>query len=520
MRKLFIILIYAIHIGSLYATSDSAPLNYDRETYQQEFISAVHHAITTPSQSSSKKEKLVLLFSIGSSVLGTMPFFTLGYNLTPDNKAEGITLGIISMIPVVIMGAKFTNYILQQIGYALCGKIPPEEQKIKKVQHCSLKILDGVWNVVVTGIGAVSAGPLTYLNHIFWYPRIGLWSLVFDIPTFYVKMIADIWAMKSLVSQAYYILKTYCCPSIQCNPCINYSSFIHRELDKKLDHAEKVISSLNQNQIQELLIDCDISITDDPATVLLKIKRLICPDQYLRRVEVHTTSKVRYVFQVIGGVLGAFSMAAVEPLAEQGVRETFNALGISNDLVVEPIAWLATISAGSLMSLATADSFGKLYDMLTSVPKWCKKRFRRQEPTLLEDNVTEDRNDKRNKLIKILTSRQSIATIATIFGAAASVPNAALSYNYLGVETDYARFALASAIIAPLATYFWAIDEFFLSIKGYFDPKTPLLIKLSVIRKLINTMTDRHILALYSSLDSSESDTVATIRGDRVYGTN
>lgn len=429
------------------------------------------------------------------------------------------------MAPVVIMGTKFTDFILHELENKICSTPPEEFRRILKASACPKKFGNGVWSFTVSAVGAVSAGPLTYLNHIFWYPRIGMLSLVFDIPTFYVKMIADIWAMRNLASESYYTLRTYFYPKVLRDRFGGVDSTNRAYVNRLIDNAYKVISELGSEsqRVVDLLEATNVSAGDTLQDVYTKLHNLLypnkCLDAFGEAIVVHDTPKIRRLMQLIGGVLGAFSMAAVEPLAEQGVRDSLSAISSFNstnassqdNTGVEAISWLATVSAGSLMSFATADSFGKLYDFLAALPQMASRVFQGNETNLDRLNEVAVVNTPRERVKNILSSRGSIAAISMLFAIASAIPNAELSYKYLGTETAYDRFALTSAIVSPLATYFWAIDEFFLGLKGLSDRRLPLYFKLHLFKEIVNEASQEHIHSFVKSLQDEHFNLEAEV---------
>lgn len=521
-RLIYFFLIFLIcdvgFCSDLYINTDideSSKLNVDTVKVSAEITQAFDCGLV---QQQSMKDKSFFIFSLSSSILGAMPFFDLGYDMVPSNRGGAVALGIVSMSPVIIMGTQFTNFILHEIERQICSQPTESLQKVLRNKTRCEKLADGVWNIGVTTVGAVSAGPLTYLNNIFWDPKIGLWSLVFDIPTFYVKMIADIWAMKNLASQTSYMFRTYFCPRIIRDYFGGRGGLLRARINHLLDDATKVIDQLqgDSKAVDDLIRVTSIEREGNQVDPLKRIRYLLQPNTFLgslgEGIQVHPTPKSRYFFQFIGGVLGAFSMAAVEPLASQGVTDTLASISSFNASSVDPqqamgidaVSWLATISAGSLMSFATADSFGKLYDFTSSLPTLLKK------VTCCSNCDKPQPNDTscEKKIEMLIRNRGTIATVSSLFAVGAAIPNAALSYRFLGVETAYDRFAFASSIIAPLATYFWAIDEFFLKLEGMFDPRAPLYFKIHTLRRLLDQTSLEHIQGLLVELQR-EKDTEA-----------
>lgn len=74
------------------ALEERTPLNINVQQSTQEILEAVRHNFSKGHQNTTK-DKAMFVFSLGSAVLGTMPFFDLGYDMLPENTGGGGSFG-------------------------------------------------------------------------------------------------------------------------------------------------------------------------------------------------------------------------------------------------------------------------------------------------------------------------------------------------------------------------------------------------------------------------------------------
>ena len=451
-------------------------------------LGKVIKSVFVQSQSSPCEKNGIYVFSLVSGSLGCIVFGDLGYQFARKyvGRVAGPINGAIGAAPIAIMGTGFVNHIVTEIVKMVKGNKDFESRsRVLQERDCEARSIYASKGITILA-SLISGAPLTYLTGKFWKPKIGWPSLVFTIPTFYVKSIADYWALTSVGGIGYRMVKGVTVRNLF-NP--DSTLFLRQNLIDRAETAAGVIKNLSDEEAQKLIEETNIDGDTEPQDALNKLLNLISPERVLTGVEREPGSVIRKGFNFFGALVGAVSMAAMEPLGVEAVQSTLSYVGISDPSgsIAKSFSWVATVAAGSLMSYSTGDTFGKLYDALVSIPSFCRERCHG-----IGSNIS---------VGEALSSRVALASYAAIWAALSSTPRAELSIDYLGTDTAFDRFALFCSAVAPFALDFWAIDEMFLSLKNINDPRGLLLWKLSSAKELVGSLNRASLEFLRGNLN-------------------
>ncbi|MBX9703151.1 MAG: hypothetical protein K2X39_03265 [Silvanigrellaceae bacterium] len=375
-------------------------------------------------------EKFLTVFGYVSAVLSAEPFAELAYDFgyRYGGIAGGVFIVPIAIAPILILGSKFMAYIFNEFGKKLCFSKTkgPKNSEERQSNDCTGSRIIGNSAAFLTGM--ISAVPLTYYTHKIWFPRISYGALLFDIPMFYVKTFSDVWSLNAIT-----------------NVFFRYMPKITLTKDNKdiIVSEENPMFALN-----------NLGGDDNMEEMRNSEQKSLIPTSQPKSQKNFYNNTFLLLTQLAGTIIGGVSIAYLEPMSMDGMNMILNKMKINNQTATAVLAYYATIAAGALTAYATADSFGKFYDFSVNTPAFIKNFW------ASEINIREI------KWKDFLQSRGMIASYSAIISIFAAAPTVELSLKYLGNHDDFDRLILASAIISPFALDFWALDEFFLSLKN------------------------------------------------------
>lgn len=473
---------------------------------------------------SSKKLKV---FSFVSGTLGSIVFYDLGYEFgAQHNEGTGIFLGLVSSTPVAIMGSRFVEHIFSEMISSFSTKSPLQKSIMRKGRDYSdfgLYLVRGVEGF----IGIISATPFSYRSFQDWAPKLtkaGA-SILFVTPTFYVKAIADVWALEALRTEFLDEIKQGIYEHISPDSLFYKKQCLLRELKATLNF----IDQLSDDEAKELINHWKAkNLTREHSNEGKEIvKDILGFQNYCRKKNIRIVRTEepwqRKLFRLAGAAVGAISMAAIEPLAQESMDSTLTEIDMYNPEESTAFSWGATVAAASLMSYTTADSFGKFYDFLSYLKNkfFYKKRNYESLQNTDENPVSEryvnrstfinreEESSRINKIVSFFKKREVIAGFSCVVGAAAAIPNVQLSLDYLGTDTPFHKFALACAFISPFSMNFWAIDEALLSLKGINDLRAEPKLKVRYIFENLDKFHPEIIECLFKIFQENNQATAS-----------
>jgi magnesium-transporting ATPase (P-type) len=167
----------------------------------------------------------------------------------------------------------------------------------------------------------------------------------------------------------------------------------------------------------------------------------------------------------LGGLIGAIGMAVMEPLSEEAIRS----IGLTNDAAIKCGAIAATIAAASLMALSTWESFEGFYSLVST----------------------------RRPQFSFYT------LFIIIVSLLATLPNAALSIEYLGYDTFFGIFALICNVVGTFSLDYWAIDHLVRELRYGTSKKAIIAKKIIFLRDKLDELQDTSVRFIYNLCNPS-----------------
>ena len=444
----------------------------------------------------------ISIFAKASGYSSGFAFLRIGFDfgeriLNNVTKPVRISLsslyGVCVYIPIAILGSDLSEYVFQD----LFKKNSTQRNKLiqSSSDYCNRRT---PLKITAITAGVISAPPMTYLALTNSYDWISYGTLAVGIPMFYVKTAIDTWSITALADTIYDHLSYPFYKIMSSKFPESYAAKVFR-IREKLINAIYKIDSLNKDEVTHLskitsksslnLQQQDSDITE----ISEKLYYLCNPEIALKkRLTPVSPSIIKKVVKVVGGCVGAFGMACIEPLAEASLTPVLSLIGMQNNpFLKSSISWASTITAASLMSWGTADSFGKLYDASVYIGK---KAYNKINSCLTGYNPIDDHNNLDTQIP--LVKRACITVIAGLLATAASGMQAELSIEFLGTEGTYAMAALICSMTSTWATNFWAVDNHILTYYSIYDNKIILQKKIESIISILPYLSEEKLESL------------------------
>jgi hypothetical protein len=382
-------------------------------------------------------------FGALSSALSSAVFFPVGVEGALhiwDNVVFDNTIAALSLIPIEAVGMKFIGDLFSSIF----NEISENERKVIKRKNY---LLSGLKIITVGGLSVLSSAPYVYLSYIKFFPHLNQLALIFAIPSAYVKTTVDYWCMSGILKKSLNLFRVQ----------DTGRSFLKKELSNSL----MALYSLSDEEVLEAeRIMCDESVFLEE-----RVKALFALHRIFDRPTTRATPYAQQYFGGLGGLIGAIGMAVMEPLSEASIRS----IGLTNEGVIKSAAIAATVAAASLMALSTWESFEGFYPFITT----CRSRF----------------------------SFYSLFII--IISLLATLPNAALSMEYLGYDSFFGIFALICNVMGTFSLDYWAIDHLIRELKGGTTKRERIAQKIIYLRDTVDELNDTSVRFIYNLCHSS-----------------
>lgn len=382
-------------------------------------------------------------FGALSSALSSAVFFPVGVEGAAhiwDNVVFDNTIAALSLIPIEAVGMKFIGDLFSSIFNEISEN---ERNVITGKNH----LLIGLKIITVGGISVLSSAPYVYLSYIKFSPHLHQAALIFAIPSAYVKTTVDYWCMSGIFKKLVNLVRV--------------SDTERRSLKEELNNSLLALYSLNDEQIQRV----EHRMCDESTSLEERMNALFSLHRLFDLPVAPTTSYAQKGFGGLGGLIGAVGMAVMEPLSEASIRS----IGLTNDGIVKSAAIAATVAAASLMALSTWESFEGFYPFISA----CRSRF----------------------------SFYSLFII--IISLLATLPNAALSMEYLGYDSFLGIFALICNVAGTFSLDYWAIDHLIRELKGGTTKKEMIAKKIIYLRDKVDELDDTSVRFIYNLCHSS-----------------
>lgn len=447
------------------------------------------------------------LGKISSGISGFV-FFKVAYDFgqqvmahsSPDVSIPlSIVNGVLVYIPITSLGGTLSAIVFQDFV------APTSEQRANILKFKDdPRYLDKISKASAIFGGLLSAPPFTYLAISEFFPWISYGAIPIGVTMFYVKASIDVWSLIAVGKVAYsYLAHPYRVLSASNDP--NGRNSLLLKISEKLTHSIDRINGLSSAHAAQLM---EYLASNTEENLYRNFFVLCHPDDYLQTSVLPVQSAIlKKGIKLLGAAVGAFGMACIEPLGRAAVTPCLALVSLDDTWVTPVMSWGATVTAASLMSWGTADTFGKLYDSMSffaqKVSEKCIAAFSSYSP--IEEEV--------NNIRFMPTSKRAmIAATATFLAAAASGMQAELSMKFLGTDGAYALTALSCSVASTFATNFWAVDTAIMAYYGRYDLRLPLSLKLQAVIDILPYFSDE----LLRNLDQILSMKVTNERNARI----
>lgn len=469
--------------------------NYSDPVLSTDIINWIDNDILNPVAAHQSTIKNYVINGIGyySGLSRGSLYFKLGYDLAGRivhfSPAANITIssiyGLGVAAPMTILGLESSGDFIKNI-------LKTKSIQEKEIELPSGKCIEISKNFIgkpsLAAISLISASTITYLTYYEFNGYIGWFWLVPGIPNLYTRAAMDYLAVPIVSRTLYNEIK---------RPIDRFIGEMSPESRKanltfvrdKLEDAEDYISSFTNEQA-EAFLDAFTKEKD----LMTKIAMLTKPQSFQEVLNVqkrHTWG--RKLLGVAGGAIGIAGLWIYLPATENAFNTLLSPIcqkfgGECPLSLIDGLSYTALASATSIMSLASASSSVKFYDVITQSVSKCMYPSVESEENLGKKRCTS-------------LKRGGAASVSALLAAWNASQTAEVGLSFLNMDLLSSKLALSASLLSFFSLSFWAVDEKFLKYLNSSDPRTPVLNKLSLIQNKIDDIADEHLLSLRNFLN-------------------